>query len=78
MLNVVDDHIVVEEKGIYSIEKFLIARRLMYWQVYLHKTVISAEELLAKILRRAREVALQGDRIKLHTRIKPFPAKQYQ
>jgi HD superfamily phosphohydrolase len=60
MLNVVDDHIVVEEKGIYSIEKFLIARRLMYWQVYLHKTVISAEELLAKILKRAREVALQG------------------
>jgi HD superfamily phosphohydrolase len=41
MLNVKDDHVVVEEKGIYSIEKFLIARRLMYWQVYLHKTVIA-------------------------------------
>jgi len=60
MLNVVDDHIAVEEKGIYSIEKFLIARRLMYWQVYLHKTVIAAEQLVANILRRARELALNG------------------
>ncbi|MDB5149367.1 MAG: hypothetical protein JWQ57_3387, partial [Mucilaginibacter sp.] len=50
MLNVKDDQIAIEEKGIYSIEKFLIARRLMYWQVYLHKTVISAEFMLAKIL----------------------------
>jgi HD superfamily phosphohydrolase len=58
MLNVCDDHIVIEEKGIYSIEKFLIARRLMYWQVYLHKTVISAELLLSKILKRSRELAL--------------------
>jgi HD superfamily phosphohydrolase len=61
MLNVVDDHIAVEEKGIYSIEKFLIARRLMYWQVYLHKTVIAAEQLLGKILKRSRELALQGN-----------------
>lgn len=60
MLNVVDDHIVVEEKGIYSIENFLISRRLMYWQVYLHKTVIAAEQLLNKILKRARELALEG------------------
>jgi len=60
MLNVKNDHIVVEEKGIYSIEKFLIARRLMYWQVYLHKTVIAAEQLLAKILKRSREIALSG------------------
>jgi HD superfamily phosphohydrolase len=60
MLNVVDDHIVVEEKGIYSIENFLISRRLMYWQVYLHKTVIAAEQLLGKILKRARELALKG------------------
>ncbi len=60
MLNVKDDHIVVEEKGIYSIEKFLIARRLMYWQVYLHKTVIAGEQLLSKILMRARELALSG------------------
>jgi hypothetical protein len=57
MLNVVDDNLVVEEKGIYSIEKFLIARRLMYWQVYLHKTVVSAEQLIVKILQRAREIA---------------------
>jgi len=63
MLNVVDDHVVVEEKGIYSIEKFLIARRLMYWQVYLHKTVIAAEQLLGKILQRARELSLQGEEL---------------
>jgi HD superfamily phosphohydrolase len=63
MLDVVDDHIAVEEKGIYSIEKFLIARRLMYWQVYLHKTVVSAEQLLAKILKRARELALAGEKL---------------
>jgi HD superfamily phosphohydrolase len=60
MLNVKDDQIVVEEKGIYSVEKFLIARRLMYWQVYLHKTVIAAEQLLNKILHRARELAVEG------------------
>ena len=60
MLNVVDDRIVVEEKGIYSIENFLISRRLMYWQVYLHKTEIAAEQLLARILKRARELALSG------------------
>jgi HD superfamily phosphohydrolase len=60
MLDIIDDHIAVEEKGIYSVEKFLIARRLMYWQVYLHKTVIAAEQLLAKILKRSRELALSG------------------
>ena len=60
MLNVKDDHIVVEEKGIYSVEKFLIARRLMYWQVYLHKTVMAAEFMLVKILQRARELTLNG------------------
>jgi HD superfamily phosphohydrolase len=60
MLNVKDGHIVVEEKGIYSIEKFLVARRLMYWQVYFHKTVIAAEQLLVKILTRSRELALSG------------------
>jgi uncharacterized protein len=57
MLNVVDDQLVVEAKGIYSIEKFLIARRLMYWQVYFHKTVIAAENLLVQLLRRAKEVS---------------------
>jgi HD superfamily phosphohydrolase len=57
MLNVVDDSLVVEEKGIYSLEKFLIARRLMYWQVYMHKTVLSSESLLVNILKRAKEIA---------------------
>lgn len=61
MFNVVDDQLVIEEKGIYSIEKFLIARRLMYWQVYLHKTVIAAEQLLVKILERAKELASSGE-----------------
>lgn len=62
MLNVKDNGIAVEEKGIYSIEKFLISRRLMYWQVYLHKTVIAAEQLLCKIFKRSRELALAGAR----------------
>lgn len=56
MINVVDDKLVVEEKGIYSIEKFLVARRLMYWQVYLHKTSLAAEQLLIRILKRAKEL----------------------
>ena len=56
MLNVVDDELVVEEKGIYSIEKFLVARRLMYWQVYLHKTSLCAEQILIKLLCRAKFV----------------------
>jgi HD superfamily phosphohydrolase len=60
MLNVKDGDLVVEEKGIYSVEKFLVARRLMYWQVYLHKTVIAADALLVSILQRAREMAKQG------------------
>lgn len=60
MLTVLDDELVVEEKGVYSIEKFLIARRLMYWQVYYHKTVIAAEQLLIKILQRAKELAETG------------------
>jgi HD superfamily phosphohydrolase len=60
MLDVSDDQLVVEEKGIYSLEKFLIARRLMYWQVYLHKTVIAAEQMLVKILERAKELAGNG------------------
>lgn len=63
MLYVVNDELVVEEKGIYSIEKFIIARRLMYWQVYLHKTVVAAEELLLKILQRAKELASRGEQL---------------
>jgi HD superfamily phosphohydrolase len=61
MLNVYKDELVVEAKGIYSIEKFLLARRLMYWQVYLHKTVISADQLLLNILRRARILIRSGE-----------------
>jgi len=60
MLNVVNNELVVEYKAIYSIEKFLIARRLMYWQVYLHKTVLSAENLLVNILKRAKELSAKG------------------
>lgn len=60
MLNVADDHLVIEEKGIYSVEKFLIARRLMYWQVYMHKTVIAAENVLVSLVRRARDLIGSG------------------
>jgi len=63
MLNVKDGNLVVEAKGIYSIEKFIIARRLMYWQVYLHKTVLSAENLVVNILKRAKELALKGEEL---------------
>ena len=61
MLNVHEGNLVMEEKGIYSIEKFIVARRLMYWQVYLHKTVTSAELMLIKIMQRAKELSLQGE-----------------
>jgi uncharacterized protein len=63
MLTIHDGELMVQEKGIYSIEKFLVARRLMYWQVYLHKTVVSAESMLVKIVQRAREKIQSGDRI---------------
>jgi hypothetical protein len=63
MLDVKNDKLVVEEKGIYSIEKFLIARRLMYWQVYLHKTVVAAEMQLVYLLKRAKELAMQGEKL---------------
>ncbi|UXP32585.1 HD domain-containing protein [Reichenbachiella agarivorans] len=63
MLNVRGDEIVVEEKGIYSIENFLSARRLMYWQVYLHKTAVSAEEMLIQLIRRAKYLTQQGENI---------------
>jgi len=61
MLSVHEDQLVVEEKGIHSVEKFLIARRQMYWQVYLHKTVIAAEKMMVKILQRARYLYDNGD-----------------
>ncbi|RSC93008.1 HD domain-containing protein [Tenacibaculum singaporense] len=60
MMNVVDNELVIEQKGIYSVEKFVIARRLMYWQVYLHKTGLVAENLLVSILKRAKELATKG------------------
>ena len=60
MMNVKDGKLVVESKGIYSVEKFLVARRLMYWQVYLHHTSVAAEQLLIKILERAKELAAKG------------------
>ena len=60
MMNVVDDVLVIEEKGIYSVEKFLMARRLMYWQAYLHKTSLVAELILTKILKRAKELTQKG------------------
>lgn len=59
-LNVRDDRIVVESKGIYSVEKFIVARRLMYWQVYLHRAVLAAEYMMVHILRRAKELMQQG------------------
>ncbi len=60
MLDVVDNELVVEAKGIYSVENFIVARRLMYWQVYLHKTVLSAECMLMNILRRAKQLSTMG------------------
>jgi len=63
MLNVVNDQLVVDEKGIYSIEKFLIARRLMYWQVYLHRTVVSSEQLLVMMLKRAHWLTGKGEKL---------------
>ncbi|MCB0502882.1 MAG: HD domain-containing protein [Bacteroidetes bacterium] len=61
MLNVHDGHLVVEEKGIYSIEKFLVARRLMYWQVYLHKTSLGAESMLILLIKRIRKLQGKSD-----------------
>jgi len=72
MLNVWNDQLVVDEKGIYSIEKFLISRRLMYWQVYLHKTVVSAESLLIQVLRRARQIAEAGENVYATPALKVF------
>ena len=63
MIHVVNDELVIEQKGIYSVEKFLIARRLMYWQVYLHKTGLSAENMLVNVLRRAKELSKKGERL---------------
>ena len=72
MLNVENDQLVVEFKGIYSVEKFIMARRFMYWQVYLHKTGIVAERVLVKIIDRARELMLRGDEVPCSTTLKVF------
>lgn len=63
MMHVQEDELVVEEKGIYSVEKFLVARRLMYWQAYLHKTSVVAEMILTKILKRAKELTQKGEHL---------------
>ncbi|MCK0191143.1 HD domain-containing protein [Arenibacter sp. F20364] len=72
MLNVLNGELVVEEKGIYSVEKFLMARRFMYWQVYLHKTGLVAEQLLIKILQRAKELLANGEKIQFNGALKFF------
>lgn len=77
MLVVYKDNLAIEEKGIYSIEKFIVARRLMYWQVYLHKTVVSAECMLINILRRAREVARKDPSLFATPSLRRFLLKDY-
>ncbi len=72
MLNVFEDNLVVEEKGIYSVEKFIIARRLMYWQVYLHKTSLVAEQLVTRLLKRAKELTLKGKELQASTALSYF------
>ena len=72
MLNVRNDELVVEEKGLYSVENFLIARRLMYWQVYLHKTSVAAEQILIRLLNRAKELVQQGQDLTMSTALAFF------
>lgn len=72
MLNVVDDEIVVEEKGIYSIENFLNARRMMYWQVYLHKTSVSAEKMLVSLMTRLKELIKHGEEVQINPALRFF------
>ncbi|SFW61635.1 hypothetical protein SAMN02927921_02738 [Sinomicrobium oceani] len=72
MLTVVDNELAIEEKGIYSIEKFLVARRLMYWQAYLHKTGLVAEQLLIRVLKRAKELVSEGTVLKASTALEYF------
>ena len=72
MMNVVDNELVIEQKGIYSVEKFIIARRLMYWQVYLHKTGLVAENLLVSILKRAKDLATKGVELPASSALKYF------
>jgi HD superfamily phosphohydrolase len=78
MLEIHNDEIVIQAKGIYSIEKFIVARRLMYWQVYLHKTVVSAENLLVNILRRARVVLQEGSDLFASPALKTLLSRDYR
>ena len=77
MLNVKDDELVVDEKGIYSVEKFIISRRLMYWQVYLHKTVIAADSLMMGIFRRVKHLLVKGDYVGGPERLLHFLSHSY-
>jgi len=77
MLNVHDDNLVVDEKGIYSIEKFIISRRLMYWQVYLHKTVVSADCILISALNRAKYILSNGLNLNCSEPLKFFLSNNY-
>lgn len=78
MMNVKDDELVIEQKGIYSVEKFLIARRLMYWQVYLHKTGLVAENMLVNVLLRAKELVGKGKELFASTSLKYFLDNQIE
>ncbi|GAB3660514.1 HD domain-containing protein [Echinicola sediminis] len=83
MMNIKDDQIVVEEKGLYSIENFLSARRLMYWQVYLHKTTVSAEKMLINLINRAKDLQQSGSRLEgseafIHLLQNNFTFKDFQ
>jgi len=78
MLNVKDDELVVEEKGIYSIENFLSARRLMYWQVYLHKTSVSSEKMLISIIKRAKRVTQKGEDLFATPALKLFLQQEFK
>ncbi|MFN4852890.1 MAG: HD domain-containing protein [Bacteroidota bacterium] len=77
MLNVHQNNICIEEKGIYSVEKFLVARRLMYWQVYYHKTTVAAEQMMVGVLKRARELYRNGDPIYASPALSVFLEKDY-
>lgn len=78
MLEISNDELAIESKGIYSIEKFIVARRLMYWQVYLHKTVVSAENLLIKIILRAKELTAKGIQVFSTPALKKFLVNTYE
>src|SRR4029078_7817685 len=77
MLEVHQDELVIEAKGIYSIEKFIVARRLMYWQVYLHKTVVSAECLLINILKKAKDLVRHGEQLSATPALSLFLHREY-